>query len=318
MADYIYDAETGADQPDTDGDATETEVFEASGVVKYLNLEGGFWAIETAEGGLDAVRPGIPSEFRVVGLNVKLTYTIAHGWVSSHMWGTLINIVTIEEIESGGSDGGSSSSWPLANYPLIKYNGSVVRQLQLNGTKVYQQSNSSIDVNLGWGHSPLDRNGKLSIELLKYLKFANPGVVPTIAGSSSHFYCFVYAPNGKIGGYGGGIDIQQFKLRWKITTPRGTGGAWMRGGQTGYFQSEVGKEGRKETCGSCYNPLTGWIRMDSRQKGYTSHWGSYWFSSFRLHDGNSNQDNCQIEVFPDEYAFYPNENQNIMKFKLRG
>lgn len=219
----------------------------------------------------------------------------------------------------GGSGGGSSQGWPLASYPLIKYNNQVVRQIQLNGTKVYQQStDANIDVSLGWGPRPLDNNGKLYLNILHEMKYANPGVVPVVSGSHTHFYCFVHAPNGKVGGLAGGIDIQKFKLRWKITTPRGSGGSWMRGGQTGYFQSEVGKEGRRETCGKCQNPLTGWIRLDSRQKGYASQWGNYWFSSFRLHDSNANQDNCQIEIFPDEYAFSPDETQHVMKFKLRG
>jgi hypothetical protein len=213
-------------------------------------------------------------------------------------------------VDGGGSGGGSVSSYRLSDYPMITYNGSVVKKLQLNGaTKYDQQVNTPIDVRLGYSAGPLDFNGKLSTTVLRNMKWA--GGLHETPNSWNHVYCFVKAPNGKVGGPGG-PDIQKFKLKWQTTH----GSAWMRGGNTGYFQSEVGKEGRKETCSKCRNPQTGWIRVDSRQSGYSAAWGNYWFSSFQLHDGNQQTTvNGHVEVFPGNYSFHAGETEH--KIRLR-
>ena len=140
-----------------DGDNTdEKEVFVASGVVRYIDLEGGFWGIETSEGGLDG---SLPSEFKVDGMNVKLTYTIAEDMVSFHMWGTLIDIVNISIINDEDADTpdvDEDTPLPLNDWDSATDVGSGWSHLEWFGYfyKSAQSPKWVFHVNLGWLYVP--------------------------------------------------------------------------------------------------------------------------------------------------------------------
>jgi len=214
----------------------------------------------------------------------------------------------------------------MANYNLkdmthIKYNGNIVKEIKLGSKSVWRQP--AIDVSLAYSSSsPMDSYGKLNFNLWKQSVWANtPAKRLRIGGSGGHVLCIVYAPGGKVGGYKQGLPIQNLKLRWKITNTVGNStGCWMTGTRENYFKSQKGKEGVDySSCGNyanhCRHPLTGWVPFDSRFSGAVGGKSnkvdsSYWFSSFRLHDGNGTNE-ITIEVFPDsEHKFFPTEAEN--------
>ena len=73
----------------------------ATGRVVHVDLEGGFWGIVGDDGTqYDVV--DLPREFRKQGLKVRFTAKARSGGVSFHMWGVIIELVTIEKI--GGEE----------------------------------------------------------------------------------------------------------------------------------------------------------------------------------------------------------------------
>ena len=70
-----------------------TDVFTGNATVRFLNLEGGCWALETAQGSYEPA--GLPTEFRQDGLRVYTVVRRAPHLISTCM---LAPIVTIEEI----------------------------------------------------------------------------------------------------------------------------------------------------------------------------------------------------------------------------
>lgn len=78
--------------PGRGGSATS----EGRGTVRYIDLEGGFYGIESDDGArLDPVN--LPEEFRVDGARVRYWAVPAEGRASIHMWGTLVEIVEIRK-----------------------------------------------------------------------------------------------------------------------------------------------------------------------------------------------------------------------------
>jgi hypothetical protein len=66
-----------------------------TGTVRYIDLEGGFYGIETDDGAhLDPVN--LPEPFRRDGLRVQARVERLKDRASFHMWGQLVRIVTIE------------------------------------------------------------------------------------------------------------------------------------------------------------------------------------------------------------------------------
>ena len=72
---------------------------EATGTVVFVELEGGFYGIITDDGArYDPVN--LPPEFQRDGLRVRFRARILKDTASIHMWGTPVEILHIEELES--------------------------------------------------------------------------------------------------------------------------------------------------------------------------------------------------------------------------
>ena len=68
--------------------------FAVDGIVRYVDLEGGFYAIETSAGRrLDPVN--LPMEYRQDRLAVRVTGSVLPGVVSIHMYGEIFEIADI-------------------------------------------------------------------------------------------------------------------------------------------------------------------------------------------------------------------------------
>ncbi len=68
-----------------------------TGTVRYIDLEGGFYGIETDDGAsLDPVN--LPQEYRKDGLRVKVRVERLEDQVSFRMWGTLVRVLEIERL----------------------------------------------------------------------------------------------------------------------------------------------------------------------------------------------------------------------------
>jgi hypothetical protein len=66
--------------------------------VKYLDLEGGFYGLVTDEGRkLDPVN--LPEAFRQDGVRIRARLERLTGRASTHMWGELVRIVSIERLK---------------------------------------------------------------------------------------------------------------------------------------------------------------------------------------------------------------------------
>ena len=65
-----------------------------TGTIQYIDLEGGFYGIVDDDG--DKYDPvNLQDEFQEDGLRVKFSFKILTNTVSTHMWGTLIELTEI-------------------------------------------------------------------------------------------------------------------------------------------------------------------------------------------------------------------------------
>jgi len=70
------------------------DTFEITGTVVYKSIEGGFYAIDADDGRkYDPIN--LPENFRKDGLKVKLTARLKRDAVSFHMYGSIIEVVSI-------------------------------------------------------------------------------------------------------------------------------------------------------------------------------------------------------------------------------
>ncbi len=77
----------------------EKNIIYETGTVKFVNLEGGFYGIIGDDNqSYDPIN--LSREFQVDDLRVYFRAKIRNDIVSVHMWGTLVEILEIEEIES--------------------------------------------------------------------------------------------------------------------------------------------------------------------------------------------------------------------------
>ncbi len=73
------------------------ENFILTGTISYIPLEGGFYGIKGDDG--QAYDPiNLPAEFRRDGLRVRFEGKVLKEGASFHMWGTMIEIVHIEQL----------------------------------------------------------------------------------------------------------------------------------------------------------------------------------------------------------------------------
>ena len=68
-----------------------------TGVVKYIDLEGGFYGI-IADDGERHYPINLGQEYQVDGLSVRYTYRFRHDVASIHMWGKPIEIADIKKL----------------------------------------------------------------------------------------------------------------------------------------------------------------------------------------------------------------------------
>ena len=68
-----------------------------SGIVKYITLEGGFYGI-IGDDGVNYDPINLPDNFRIDGLKVVLTAIRREDLCSFHMWGIIIEIISIQLI----------------------------------------------------------------------------------------------------------------------------------------------------------------------------------------------------------------------------
>jgi hypothetical protein len=74
--------------------APPANTFEITGTVVYKNLEGGFFAIDSDDGKkYDPI--SLPQNYRRDGLKVKVTARLKPDAVSFHMYGPIIEVISI-------------------------------------------------------------------------------------------------------------------------------------------------------------------------------------------------------------------------------
>ena len=77
--------------------STEPELG-ATGTVKYISLEGGFYGIITDDGkSLDPLN--LSKEYQVDGKRIQFKYIKKSNMASFHMWGIIIEIIEIKELK---------------------------------------------------------------------------------------------------------------------------------------------------------------------------------------------------------------------------
>jgi len=75
----------------------ENDVIELSGTVKFVSLEGGFYGIAGDDGkNYDPIN--LREDFKKDGLRVRFEARELRNRASFHMWGTLIELIKIEQL----------------------------------------------------------------------------------------------------------------------------------------------------------------------------------------------------------------------------
>ena len=70
------------------------------GTVEFVGVEGGFWGVIGADGKrYDLVN--LPKEFQQQGLGVKFTGRLRPDQISFHMWGVVVEIISVERLGTG-------------------------------------------------------------------------------------------------------------------------------------------------------------------------------------------------------------------------
>jgi len=74
------------------------EIVSGTGLVKYINLEGGFYGIITDDGKqYDPVN--LSQEYQREGLRISFEAKVRKDVVGTHMWGTPVEIIGVESLE---------------------------------------------------------------------------------------------------------------------------------------------------------------------------------------------------------------------------
>ncbi len=81
---------------ETQPQAVQQNVLEFNATVVYVTVEGGFYGLTDAEG--KAYDPiNLPPEFRKDGMKVRVSARPRTDMAGFHMWGTIIEILSIEQ-----------------------------------------------------------------------------------------------------------------------------------------------------------------------------------------------------------------------------
>ena len=69
-----------------------------TGTVKYVSLEGGFWAIYGDDNKhYDPIN--LPVEFQIEGKRIEFNYKVRNDLASIHMWGIIIEVKDVKELK---------------------------------------------------------------------------------------------------------------------------------------------------------------------------------------------------------------------------
>lgn len=90
-------AAAAGDNPGKADKARSRDEISVIGTVVHVDLEGGFWGVVGDDGKQYDV-PNLPKEFRKHGLRVKFAGRVSRGQISFHMWGLIVEVVSIEKI----------------------------------------------------------------------------------------------------------------------------------------------------------------------------------------------------------------------------
>lgn len=74
----------------------EQGVTAFTGTMSWIELEGGFWGIVTPGGGKYLPTNGVPESLQKDGLPVRGTARVRKGYMTMQMWGSPVEVVTIE------------------------------------------------------------------------------------------------------------------------------------------------------------------------------------------------------------------------------
>ncbi len=76
----------------------EGDIIKGTGTITYIEVEGGFYGIVTANNGhYDPIN--LSPEFKVNGLRVEFNAKIRKDLGSYHMWGTIIELTYIKKLD---------------------------------------------------------------------------------------------------------------------------------------------------------------------------------------------------------------------------
>jgi len=70
-----------------------------TGTVHRMTMEGGFWVVRDDDGATYDPIGGLSPEFQKEGLRVNMVATVRPDVVSTHMAGTMVDIVKIQKLE---------------------------------------------------------------------------------------------------------------------------------------------------------------------------------------------------------------------------
>ena len=77
--------------------SSDDEIVSGRGEIVYLSFEGGFYGI-ISDYGMHYDPINLPDEFRIDGLRISFRAKIRRDQVSFHMWGTIIELLSIDRI----------------------------------------------------------------------------------------------------------------------------------------------------------------------------------------------------------------------------
>ena len=84
----------GFSTQNTSNNDSDNELIEETGTVVYLSFEGGFYGILSDEG--ERYDPiNLPLEYQKAGLRVRFTAKERNDLDSSHMWGSIMELINI-------------------------------------------------------------------------------------------------------------------------------------------------------------------------------------------------------------------------------
>jgi hypothetical protein len=125
-------------------DAPKEGAIKATGTVRHLGIEGGFWGI-VGDDGQNYDPANLAPEFQKEGLRVSFTAVPSANQMSFHMWGTIVELKTIANLKNAPPPGFPVSAKPavgLSNFPLPRVREAAKAVLSARGDTLLPQADS--------------------------------------------------------------------------------------------------------------------------------------------------------------------------------